>query len=276
MRLEVRGLHFSYTPEREVLKDISFDVERGDIFCVLGPNGCGKTTLLKCLGGILKPNKGSILLDGVEASTISRAEYAKLVGYVPQEHGLVFPYKTIDVVLMGRAPHLGIFSTPSEKDYRIAEEALREVGIYHLKDRPYVELSGGARQLVIIARVLAQQPKILLLDEPTSHLDIKNQMAILRIVTKLAEQGMTIVMSTHFPRHALLFSSKVGIMVGGRFIAIGNPEEVVTEERLKKAYDIDIKILTVKNPLGDRAIKVCIPVEALSGRQLVGGAWSRV
>lgn len=269
MKLEVKGLHFSYAPGREVLKDISFEVGSGDIFCVLGPNGCGKTTLLKCLGGILKPNKGSILLDGVEASSIPRAEYAKLVGYVPQEHGLVFPYKVIDVVLMGRAPHLGIFSTPSEKDYKIAEEALREVGISHLKDRPYVELSGGERQLVVIARVLAQQPKILLLDEPTSHLDIKNQMAIIKIISKLAEQGMTIVMSTHVPGHALLFSSKVGIMVNGRFIAIGKPEDVVTEERLKMAYDIDVKILTVKNPLGNRAVKVCIPAETLVGRTLV-------
>jgi iron complex transport system ATP-binding protein len=267
MEMRVVDLHFSYPNGKEVIKGVSFEVKSGDIFCILGPNGCGKTTLLKCLCGILKPTKGSIFLDNVDANLMSKAEYAKNVAYLPQEHRSVFPYRTIDFVVMGRAPHLGMFSTPSDKDYRIAEEALKEVGAYHLKDRLYVELSGGEKQLVLIARALAQQPKILLLDEPTSQLDLKNQAIVLRILSGLAQRGLIVIMTTHFPTHAFLHSNKVGLMMAGRFLAVGGPEQVITEENLKKAYGVDVKILSVKSPIDEGFVKMCIPTEVILARR---------
>jgi len=268
MEMKIIDLHFSYS-NKEVIRGVSFNVEEGEIFCILGPNGCGKTTLLKCLCGILKPSKGSILLDGKEANSMSREEYAKIVGYLPQEHRSVFPYKTLDFVVMGRAPHLGIFSTPSDKDYKIGEEALREVGAYHLKDRPYIELSGGEKQLVLIARALAQQPKILLLDEPTSHLDLKNQAIILKTLSNLARRGLIIIMTTHFPTHAFLYSSRVGLMIDGTFIDVGDPDQVITERNLRKAYHVDVKVLSVKNPIDESFIKMCVPMEVIRARQKV-------
>ncbi len=267
MEMEVKDLYFSYHTGREVVKGVSFKVRSGEIFCVLGPNGCGKTTLLKCLCGILKPSKGSIFLDGVEANSIPKTERAKTIAYLPQEHMTFLPYEVLDFVVMGRAPHLSIFSTPSDKDYEIAEEALKEVDAYHLKDRPYVELSGGEKQLVLIARALTQQPKILLLDEPTSQLDLKNQAIVLGVLGKLARRGLIVVMTTHFPTHAFLHSSRVGLMVNGRFLAVGEPEQVMTEENLKKAYDVDVKVLTVKNPLNGGFIKMCIPTEVILARR---------
>ncbi|MEM2849436.1 MAG: ABC transporter ATP-binding protein [Candidatus Bathyarchaeia archaeon] len=267
MEMKVVDLYFSYPTGKDVVKGVSFKVESGDIFCILGPNGCGKTTLLKCLCGILKPTKGSIFLDGVEATSMSRAEYAKIVAYLPQEHRSFLPYRVLDFVVMGRAPHLNIFSTPSDKDYRIAEEALKEVGTYHLKDRLYVELSGGEKQLVLIARALAQQPKILLLDEPTSQLDLKNQAIVLKVLSRLARLGLIIIMTTHFPTHAFLHSSHVGLMMAGRFLVMGEPEQVITEENLKKAYDVDVKVLSVKSPIGDGFIKMCIPTEVILARR---------
>ncbi|MEM3546647.1 MAG: ABC transporter ATP-binding protein [Candidatus Bathyarchaeia archaeon] len=267
MEMKVVDLHFSYPTGKEVIKGISFKVNSGDIFCILGPNGCGKTTLLKCLCGILKPTKGLILLDGVEVKPTSRAEYAKIVAYLPQEHRSFLPYRVLDFVVMGRVPHLDIFSTPSDKDYRIAEEALKEVDAYHLKDRPYVELSGGEKQLVLIARALAQQPKILLLDEPTSQLDLKNQAIVLKVLSRLARRGLIVVMSTHFPTHAFLHSSRVGLMMDGRFLALGEPEQIMTEENLRKAYGVDVKVLSVRSPIGDGFIKMCIPTEVILARR---------
>lgn len=265
--MKVVDLYFSYPTGREVIKGVSFKVNSGDIFCILGPNGCGKTTLLKCLCGILKPTKGLIFLDDVEVKPMSRAEYTKIVAYLPQEHRSFLPYRVLDFVVMGRAPHLDIFSTPSDKDYRIAEEALKEVDAYHLKDRPYVELSGGEKQLVLIARALAQQPKILLLDEPTSQLDLKNQAIVLKVLSRLARRGLIVVMSTHFPTHAFLHSSKVGLMMGGRFLAVGEPENIMTEENLRKAYDVDVKVFSVRSPMGDGFIKMCIPTEVILARR---------
>lgn len=273
MEVKVVDLHFSYPNGKDVIKGVSFKVMEGDVFSILGPNGCGKTTLLKCLCGILKPTRGSILLDDVNVNSISRSEYAKMVAYLPQEHRSFLPYRVLDFVVMGRAPHLGIFSTPSDRDYSIAEEALKEVGAYHLKDRPYVELSGGEKQLVLIARALAQQPKILLLDEPTSQLDLKNQAIVLKVLSRLAQRGLIIIMTTHFPTHAFLHSNRVGLMMAGRFLAIGEPEQVITEENLRKAYDVDVKVLSVKSPVDDGFIKMCIPTEVISARRSF--CWSK-
>lgn len=162
---------------------------------------------------------------------------------------------------MGRAPHLGLFSSPSKKDTKIAERALATVGISHLKNKRYTQISGGERQLTLIARTLAQEPEVILLDEPTSHLDFKNQTLMLRMINKLARQGLSIVMSSHLPNHALLHSSRVALMKDGKFLAVGSPDEVMTEGNLRTIYEIDVRILSAKDSVSGDEIRFCIPAK---------------
>lgn len=256
-RLEVSGAAFSYDGKRNIFEDISFTVDRGDVFCILGANGAGKSTLLRCLCNLYKLSRGRIIVDGRDIVTMGQAALARKIGFIPQIHTPTFPYSVMQVVLMGRTPYLNTLATPSEKDYAIAEKAIKAVGIEYIRDKPYTELSGGQMQMVLLARVLAQEPEILLLDEPTSHLDIANQVHTIEIVKKLAEKGFSIVMTSHFPDHAFLASNKVGIMKGGRFIEMGDTNDVVTEENLKKAYGADIRIVQIGDGI-DR--KVTVPV----------------
>ncbi len=246
--LEVRQASFAYADGHRVLHGLDLVAERGDILCLLGPNGCGKSTLLRCIAGILKLDSGETYVDGQSLNRRGRQQTARFIGYVPQEHAASFPYTVLQVVVMGRAPYLGVFSAPSRQDLRIAEEALDQVGISHLRHRRYTEISGGERQLVLVARVLTQQPSILLLDEPTSHLDFGNQMLLLRTIRRLArEQHLTVVMATHFPNHALLISSHVSLMKDGRFVAVGTPDRVITEDNLELLYGIAVRIIAMEH-----------------------------
>jgi len=258
MRLDVSNVAYSYDGENNVFEDIAFSVGEGDIFCILGPNGTGKSTLIKCIGNLLRLKRGSIKLEGEDILSLDNVDVAKKIGYIPQVHSPTFPFSVLDVVLMGRVPHLSLLSSPTKKDTNIAEDAIKTVGISHLIDKPYTEISGGERQLVLLARVLAQQPSILLLDEPTSHLDFGNQIRILNRIDKLAKNGLSIIMASHFPDHAFLSSNKVAIMKGGTFIGMGSPDEVITEENMKSAYGVDVKVVYV----GDGADrKVCVPIK---------------
>ena len=218
-------------------------MDKGEVFCILGPNGTGKSTLLRCLCNLYRLNSGRITVDGHDIVSMNQAMLARKIGFIPQIHTPTFPYSVLDVVLMGRAPHLNMLAMPSEKDYRIAEDAIKTVNIEYIRDMPYTELSGGQMQMVLFARVLAQEPEILLLDEPTSHLDVANQIHTIEIVKKLADKGLSLIMTSHFPDHAFISSNKVGIMKGGSFIAMGNADDVITEENLKKAYGADIKVV---------------------------------
>ncbi len=242
-KLEVSGATFSYDGKRNIFNDISFTVDKGEVFCILGPNGTGKSTLLRCLCNLYKLSNGRITVDGHDIVSMNQAMLARKIGFIPQIHTPTFPYSVLDVVLMGRAPHLNMLAMPSEKDYRIAEDAIKTVNIEYIRDMPYTELSGGQMQMVLFARVLAQEPEILLLDEPTSHLDVANQIHTIEIVKKLADKGLSLIMTSHFPDHAFISSNKVGIMKGGSFIAMGNADDVITEENLKKAYGADIKVV---------------------------------
>ena len=252
---DVRNISFSYDDE-EIFSDISFSIERGDVLCVLGPNGTGKTTMIKCLNGLHDIDGGEILINGENIKKLSYAEISKHIGYIPQSHIPSFPFKVLDVVLMGRAPYLNLTDSPKKEDVEIAVNSLKTLGIHDLKDKEYTNLSGGERQLVFLARVLCQQPDILILDEPTSHLDFGNQIKLLEIIDNLANSGLSIIMSSHFPDHAFLSSTKVAIMKDKKFIDFGTPDDVVTEENLKKAYSIDVKLIELDNKR-----KVCVPLK---------------
>lgn len=240
-------------------KKVSFSIKPGQVLCILGPNGCGKTTLLKCLAGIFKLQKGSIWLNDIEVNRLNRSSLARAVGYVPQLHQPAFPFSVLDAVLVGRAPHLGFLESPKKRDYEIAEAAIEAMDITHLTQRPYTELSGGERQLVVFARVMAQQPSLLLLDEPTAHLDFGNQIRVLRLVEELAAAGLPVIMTSHFPDHAFLIGSKVAVMKKGEFLAFGPPEEVVTDQNLEAIYNSKVNVTEVS---GHGGYRVCIPVKS--------------
>lgn len=254
--LEVKNISFHYEDNKSIFENISFSIEKGDVLCILGPNGTGKTTLIKCLNGLHDIDSGEIIIDGKNIKSLNFREISKYIGYIPQSHNSTFPFSVMDVVVMGRAPYLSLTDSPKEKDYKIAENALKDLGILHLKDKEDTNLSGGERQLVFLARILAQQPDILILDEPTSHLDFGNQIRFLEIVDKLAKLGLSIIMSSHFPDHAFLSSTKVAIMKGGEFIDFGTPDDVVNENNLKNAYNLDVKLIEL-----DENRKVCVPMK---------------
>lgn len=255
MVLDVKNISFSYDGDL-IFENISFSIEKGDVLCILGPNGTGKTTLIKCLNNIHKADSGEILVNGENIENLSFAQISRHIGYIPQSHVPTFPFSVFDVVLMGRAPYLNLTDNPKDEDRQIALNALKTLGIEDLKDKEYTNLSGGERQLVFLARILCQQPDILILDEPTSHLDFGNQIKLLEIIDNLAKSDLSIIMSSHFPDHAFLSSTKVAIMKNKSFIDFGKPEDVVTEENLKKAYSIDVKLINI-----DDNRKVCVPLK---------------
>jgi iron complex transport system ATP-binding protein len=259
-KIRLHNASFDYG-ERNIFRELNFEVESGDILCLLGSNGCGKTTLLRCLRGFLKLKTGSCYLDETDISSLKTPALAQKMGFVFQEHSAPFPYSVIEVVKMGRAPHLKMFASPTKHDREIAEKSLETVGISHLKNRRFTQISGGERQLVVIARTLAQGPDIILMDEPTSALDFKNQALVLRMINKLAKQGITIIISTHFPNHAMLYSCKVAMMNEGHFVDFGPAERVITEDNLKRTYGIDVKIFSADDPTTNGMMRFCVPTE---------------
>ncbi len=252
------GVAFGYG-ERTVFSDIDLDVFPGEVLSILGCNGCGKTTLLRCISGALALDRGSVRLGETDIARMSARERARKIGFLFQQHTPSFPFPVLDVVSMGRAPHLGMFASPSAKDMVLAEQALERVGMHHLRDRPYTEVSGGERQLVLLARTLVQEPDVILLDEPTSHLDFRNQALSLRTIGALAAQGMTMIMTTHDPNHAFLFPGRVVLMKQGRFIGAGPASEVITDASLTATYGIDIAVVTVPRASGPGEYRLCSP-----------------
>ncbi|OPY69793.1 MAG: putative ABC transporter ATP-binding protein [Syntrophorhabdus sp. PtaU1.Bin050] len=245
MIVKVENAAFHYDAANTVFENASFTVKKGEILSILGPNGCGKTTLLKCLNGLFPLKKGDIYVGDMNLNSLKRSDISKKIGYVPQKHNGSFPYSVFEMVLMGRASHLGLFSSPSAKDAEIAWEALESLGISHLADKPYPRISGGEAQLVLIARALTSEPIALLLDEPTSHLDFKNQKVILNVLHKLSkEKNIAVIMTTHFPDHALSISDKAMLMGNGKTGIVGNTPDVITEHNLKNLFEVDVRILS--------------------------------
>ncbi|BAH06636.1 hypothetical protein CKR_1585 [Clostridium kluyveri NBRC 12016] len=258
MNLEIKNAICGYG-FRAVVKGISVNVKSGETLCLLGPNGVGKTTLFKTILGFLKLQGGEIILDGENINNLSRKKLAKAIGYVPQAHTPPFPFSVLDVITMGRTAHLGAFASPSKNDMAIAEESLETLGISFLKNKIYTEISGGERQMVLIARALTQQPSILVMDEPTSNLDFGNQIRVLEQINSLVKKGLGVIMTTHFPDHTFLCSSKVALMQKNNIFTVGSVDDVVTEENLRSAYGVDVKITSTVNSRGE-PIKACIPL----------------
>lgn len=259
MKLTVSDAQYYYdVSQTGGFKDVSFSLQDGEVMSILGPNGCGKTTLLKCLNSLIRLGKGKVAIDGQDIAYLPRVRIAKAIGYVPQLHQPAFPFSVLDTVLVGRAPHLGLLESPKPQDVSIAEEALETMGIYHLRDKPYTQLSGGERQMVIFARVLAQQPSLLLLDEPTSHLDFGNQIRVLALVEKLAATGLPIIMTSHFPDHVFMVADKVAMMKNGEFLDFGPPDKVITDASLSEVYGIDVRVIELDGGFNRR---ICLPLK---------------
>lgn len=264
--IEVRGASFKFG-DRPVFNAIDLDVQAGEVLTILGPNGCGKSTLLRCIGGALSLAQGTIRIGDEDLASLEPGARARKVGFLFQDHVPSFPFKVLDLASMGRTPYLGFFGAPSPCDLALAEEALDKVGVHHLKDRPYTELSGGERQLVLLARTLVQQPEVILLDEPTSHLDLKNQVHCLKTIGALAVAGTTMIMTTHDPNHAFLFSGRVVLMQPGGSILIGPAADVISDATLSATYGMDIGVFLGRRPSDTRELKFCSP---LQGATLAG------
>jgi iron complex transport system ATP-binding protein len=259
MTLEVRNLSCGYSAP--ILENVSFQIKSGEILCLLGANGSGKTTLFKTLLKLINPLSGQILLDGESISHIPLRRFAQNAAYVAQQHVPPFPYLVRDVVLLGRVSSTGYIKQPNKSDVDIAERAIAETGITHLKDRAYTDISGGERQLVLIARALAQTPKLLLLDEPTANLDYGNQMKIIGTIRSLAKSGYAVIMTTHSPDHAFQCGGSAAVITKGGLFEYGTVDEVLTERRLSEIYGIRIRVLKFTDE--DGSIKtVCSPSPA--------------
>lgn len=258
MKLEINNIACGFG-SRVVVDGFTTSVDSGEVLCLLGPNGVGKSTLFRTILGFLKPLAGEILLDGMDIHTLSRKEFARVIGYVPQAHVPPFPFRVIDVVMMGRTAHLGTFGSPSRHDREVAVAMLEKLGVEFLIDRTYTEISGGERQMVLIARALTQEPAFLLLDEPTSNLDFGNQVRVLQCVSSLAkESGLGIVMTTHFPDHVFQCEGSVALMEWNNVFLEGSAGDIITAENMRNTYGIDIKI--VHNQIDDVAVSSCIPL----------------
>ncbi len=234
MRLEVLGVSV-VLGSREVLRDVTLKLEAGEMLALLGPNGSGKSTLLRTIFGVLKPAKGAVLFDGRQ---LGFEDVARIAAYLPQESPET-RLRVLDVVLLGRTPHLSGIRRASPKDYEIAKAALREVSMEGFADRPFVELSGGERQKVLLARLFAQQPGIMLLDEPTAHLDISAQLEIMNMVRKRVDAGSAAIVAMHDVNLAAAFADKVLMIKGGRVAYAGRKEDIITAESIRDVYGID-------------------------------------
>jgi iron complex transport system ATP-binding protein len=257
--IELSGVACGYD-RHAVLADIEFSMDKGELVCLLGPNGVGKTTLFKTILRLLPPLAGIIKIGGENAAGWSARRFARMIGYVPQVHTLPFSFSVLDVVVMGRVAHLGTFAAPSRKDRSHAEMALEALSIGHLRDRIYTEISGGERQLVLVARALTQEPDLLVLDEPTSNLDYGNQVAVLGHIRRLAsEYGIGVIMTTHDPNQALDYATAVVAIDRNRMLHVGKPAEIVSEAYLNETYGVRARIMRMK--MDGETRRFCLPLQ---------------
>ena len=254
MSIEVQNLSFSYG-DRPVLHDISFRVEKGEFLSILGPNGVGKSTLFRCVLGLLSGYPGQVLVDGADSRSFTVREAARHFAYIPQSSHPIFNYSVFDIVLMGRTSGLSTFRSPKKQDAELCRWALEKVGIPHLSDRCFHRLSGGEQQLVLIARALVQKAPILMLDEPTASLDFGNQLLVLEQCRNLAREGYPVIQTTHNPEQSYQYSDRILTLQHGRVLAEGTPKEVLTEKTIRALYGVEVDVVSLRD---DRA-RICHP-----------------
>ena len=246
--LKIEGGSFAYKGGPQILKDINIEVEPGEILAVLGPNGSGKTTMLRCMMDMLHWQSGRSLLDGEDIRGIPASTLWKKMAYVPQAGTAATSYTAFQTVLIGRSSHIGAFSSPTDEDMKVTERVMERLGISHLADKPCHAISGGELQMVLIARAMAAEPKLLVLDEPESNLDFKNQLIVLDTMTALAAEGVACVFNTHYPSHALQRAGKSLMLSKEGWSLFGDTTGVVTEDNIRKAFGVEALIGEVETP----------------------------
>lgn len=254
MRMRIENLHFSYG-NHEVLKGVSFGVEDRGFVSLLGPNGAGKSTLFRCMLGLLEPSAGSVHICGRDIRNMPPAELSHRVAYIPQSHTPVFNFSVFDMVLMGTTAQMSRFAAPGKKQKELAEAALERMGISHLRNRGCSNISGGERQLALIARAIAQQAKILVMDEPSASLDYGNKLRVMETVKSLTQDDYTIIQSTHDPDQAYLYSDQILALYDGKILACGTPRDTVSSELISALYGVDVEVCSMH---GDD-VRVCVP-----------------
>ena len=247
--LKINQLSFHY-PKHPLLNNINFTLEKGGLLTILGTNGAGKSTLLNCIGGLLKPQTGEILLNGKHISSMSAKQLAQHLAYVSQNPPQTYGYTVTDYIVLGCAARLNLFTAPKPEDYQLAQSALERLDIGHLTEKIYMQCSGGEKQLINIARVLVQQPQIILFDEPTAALDYGNVLKTLSLIKELSEQGFTIIMTSHTPDHPLLLHSRLpesqtAILDREGRLKTGNTADIITEENLNNLYGIKLRLTRI-------------------------------
>ncbi|HWQ58337.1 MAG TPA: ABC transporter ATP-binding protein [Clostridia bacterium] len=250
MKLTVSHLSFGYGPHA-VLRDVSFEAKPGELLCVLGPNGVGKSTLFRCILGLLADYRGNILIGGRDAGKLSPRARANFVAYIPQSHYPAFNYSVFEMVLMGATRELSALATPGARQREGAQTALSQLGIEDLAYRGFARLSGGEQQLVLIARAIAQKAEILVMDEPTANLDYGNQLRVLERVRGLSREGYAVLLSTHNPQHALMYADRILALHEGAVLADGAPDDTLTEELLMRLYGVEARFVAFE---GQRVI----------------------
>lgn len=265
--LRIEGGSFAYKSGPQILKDINIDLEPGEILAVLGPNGAGKTTLLRCMMDMLHWQGGRSLLDGEDIRGIPASKLWRRMAYVPQARSAAVSYTAFQTVLLGRSSRIGAFSSPSAEDMRIAEQVMERLGIAHLADKPCYAISGGELQMVLIARAMAAEPEILVLDEPESNLDFKNQLIVLDAMTDLAAGGVACIFNTHYPAHALQRAGKSLMLSKDGRSVFGNTTDVVTEDNIRRAFGVDALIGEVETPRSIMKNVVAVGISDVAGEE---------
>lgn len=257
MSIDIQNLSFSYG-ERQVLKNITFSAQYGQLLSVLGPNGVGKSTLFRCMLGLLSPSGGSTTIDGADISTLSPAQMSRKIAYIPQSHSPVFNFSVFDMVLMGTTAQMGPFSSPGKAQEAQAMEALSRLGIDHLKNRGYGSISGGERQLTLIARAMAQQARILVMDEPSANLDFGNRIRVMQTVRHLTQSGYCVIQSTHDPDQAYFYSDRILALYDGAVLAYGSPRDTMCNSLISTLYGVDVEVCSMRND----TVRVCVPAQS--------------
>ena len=262
MKLSVEKGTFYYKKNVPIFENINFDVKEGEILAILGPNGAGKTPMLRCITGMLKWKDGKSLLDGEDIASMAPRKLWSKMAYVPQAKSVSSAYTALEMVLLGRSSHLNVFEAPKQADEEKALEVLDFLGMRALAEKKCSEVSGGELQMILIARALAADPKVLILDEPESNLDFKNQLVVLDAMSNLAAKGMTCIFNTHYPAHALQRAQKSLILSKGGEYVFGDTISVVTKENIRKAFGVDAVIGEIETP--GNMLKNVVPVNIVS------------